>query len=135
MKLKFISVWSLFQYPTLFSSPYFATMVYSHISISVPPTREKWIFVTKIKIWTRVLVLSNALTPLYHPKRCSFHLGNLWVGCKGSFADTALKKRPWKRQIFLMCISCCLWLLCSWFGVAVFSFNFHPIINGLSEYL
>lgn len=34
MKLKFTSVWSLFQYPTLFPSPYFANALCSHITTS-----------------------------------------------------------------------------------------------------
>lgn len=38
------------------------------------------------------------------------------------------RKHPWKGQILKTCISCCLQLLCSWFGVAVFPFKFHPLV-------
>lgn len=129
MKLKFTSVWSLFQYPALLT----LLILPLQYVVTSPPFLQletHGSLLLKIKIWTLVLVLSNDLTPLCSPKRCSFHLGNLWIWCRGSFADIALKRtQPWKGQILKTCISCCLWLLCSWFGVAVFSLKFHPTSN------
>lgn len=40
MKLKFTSVWSLFQFPSFLHPTYFATSICSHITITVPPIRN-----------------------------------------------------------------------------------------------
>lgn len=51
MKLKFTSVWSLFQCPPLFLySAYFAIATYSHVTISSPLTGETRIFVTNTQL-------------------------------------------------------------------------------------